>query len=610
MINRTKAALAATFLSALGAGAQAQSITSTQVISGLSRPIALTYAPGLFNRVFVAEQRGLPVSSSARLRMYDLNPATGALTFVSDYLTITNVSTGNEQGFLGVAFHPQYLTNGKLYVHFSNGLSAGATTVREYIANGTPATATTASPSAQDVIFTVAQPFTNHNGGWLSFGPDGYLYLALGDGGSANDPGGRAQNTFNLLGKILRFDIDGDDFPADTARDYRIPPTNPFASGASGAPEVYSFGIRNPWRNDIDPVTGDLYVADVGQNAWEEVNVLPLAAANGDNFGWRCLEADVLTGLCTPPPGTQPILLKYGHSSAVAPTFLTGCSLTGGMVYRGCAIPGLEGTYFFAEYCSNWIWSVKANAATNTFTDSTNRTSALVTAGVGSITSFGRDAYGELYIISQGGNIHKIVRNGGTAPADCNGNARPDCQEILDGSVADINGNAIPDTCDAPFASNLIDPANGATGVAVAPTLKWSASSNAVTYNVTVATDPGLTNVVASTTGLAATTWAVSPNLAQNTTYYWGVRGVNPNGNTASSPVSFSFTTIVPPPCPGDINGDGQRNTLDLTAFLGAFATCPGNPNYNANANLDTGDPCINTLDLTAFLGVFGTPCP
>jgi glucose/arabinose dehydrogenase len=613
VINRTKAALAAILVSAFGAAtASAQNLTTQQVISGLSRPVFLTSAPGLFNRVFVVEQRGQPAATSARLRMYDLNPTTGALTFVSDFLTITNVSTGNEQGFLGVAFHPQYLTNGKLYVHFSNGLSAGATTIREYIANGTPATATTASPSAQDVIFSVAQPFTNHNGGWMSFGPDGLLYLALGDGGSANDPGNRAQNTSNLLGKILRFDVNGDDFPADPAKDYRIPPTNPFASGVGGAPEVYLFGVRNPWRNDIDPVTGDLYIADVGQDAWEEVNVIPLSAANGRNFGWRCLEGFNATGLCTAPAGTQPPLLVYGHVSAVAPTNLTGCSLSGGMVYRGCAIPGLEGTYFFMDYCNNWIWSVKANAATNTFTDSTNRTAQLVTAGVANITSFGRDAYGELYIISQtGGNIHKIVRGAGApAPANCDGDGRPDCQEILDGSAQDLNSNAVIDTCEAPFVSNLSTPANAATGVAVNPTLTWTASSNALTYNVTVATDAGLTNVVASTTGLVGTSWSVSPNLSQSTTYFWGVQGVNPNGNTASNPGTFSFTTITPPPCLGDLNNDGQRNTSDLTNFLGAFGKCPGDSGYTALADLDTANPCINTADLVAFLGVFGVPCP
>ncbi|MFM9958003.1 MAG: PQQ-dependent sugar dehydrogenase [Phycisphaerales bacterium] len=613
MINRTRAAIAAMLVSVCGVAASGQNITSVQVLSGLSRPIFLTHAPGLFNRVFVAEQRGSSgVSNQAIVKMYSLNPTTGALTFVSNFMTLSSVSTGSEQGLLGLAFHPQYLTNGKVYAHFSNQLSAGATTIREYIANGAPASATTASPSAQDVIFTAAQPFSNHNGGWMSFGPDGFLYLALGDGGSGNDPGNRSQNTFNILGKTLRFDVNGDDFPGDTAKDYRIPGTNPFANGAAGLPEIYSFGLRNHWRNDIDPVTGDLYIADVGQNAREEVNVTTLAGANGKNYGWRCLEGTLNTGLCgSIPGGTQVPLLEYDHSSGIAPTFSTGCSITGGMIYRGCAIPDLNGTYFFADVCTNFIFSVKANVATNTFSSPINQTVPLGSAAAaGSIVSWGRDAYGELYICSLNGSIHKIVRTGGTAPADCNGNTRPDCQEIRDGSVADLNTNAVPDTCESPFAFNLSSPANGASGVAVNPTLTWAPSSNAITYNVTVATDAGLTNVVASTTGLAGTSWNVTPNLNQGVTYFWGVRGINPNGNTASNPASWTFTTVPPPPCPGDLNGDGQRNVADLTVLLGAFSTCPGDAGYVAAANIDAGDPCINTADLVQFLGTFGVPCP
>lgn len=607
----------------LAAPAGAQTITSQQVITGLTRPIYLTHAPGLFDRIFVVEHRGSGgVAGNAAVKIYSLP----SYTFVSTFLTVTGVSTGNEQGLLGLAFHPNYLTNGKLYVHYNSSASAGATMVAEYIANGTPATATTASLGPNGVIFTQSQPQSNHNGGWMSFGPDGYLYLALGDGGNANDTGtghhatiGNGQDINTNLGKILRFDVDGDDFPGDANRDYRIPPTNPFAGAIPGNDEIWAYGLRNPWRNDFDPATGDLYIADVGQNIWEEVSLQPAdinGSMGGRNYGWRCFESDAVFntngGLCQPyGVGNIPILLKYGHASSVAPTFRTGISITGGLVYRGCAIPGLQGTYFFADYGSNWIYSVQANPATNTFVNGTDRTAALVTGGVGNITSFGRDAYGELYIVSQGGNIHKIVRNGGTAPPDCNSNGRPDCQEILDGSVADANSNTVPDTCELPFAISLTTPPNGATNQSLTPLLKWTDSSNASSYSVKVATDPGLTNIVDSASGLGSSAYVVTGGaLAAGQTYYWGATAVNANGSTPSTPTAFSFTTTPPAPCQGDINGDGQRNTSDLTLLLGAFGTCPGNPLYNAAANLDPGDPCINTGDLVAFLGVFGIPCP
>lgn len=568
-------------VAAFGSAAHAQLITAQPVISGLTRPVYVTHAPGDASRIYVVEQRGSGgVANAAAVKIYGLPN----YNLIGTMFTVSPVSTSNEQGLLGMAFHPNYASNGKIYVHYSNQSSAGATTIAEYVANGTPLTATTASLGPNGVIFTVAQPFTNHNGGWMQFGPDGLLYLALGDGGSANDPGARAQNTFNLLGKILRFDVDGDDFPGDANKDYRIPAGNPFANGVSGVPEVYSFGVRNPWRNDIDPVNGALYIADVGQNAWEEVNVLPLTAANGKNFGWRCLEADVLTGLCTPPSGTQPILLKYGHASSVAPTFLTGCSLTGGVVYRGSAIPELDGTYFFAEYCSNWIFGVNADPATNTYTNPFNYSTKLVRPNVGNIVSFGRDAANEVYIVSQGTFVHKIVR--------------------------DANNNNIGDGLELPFSFNLTSPANAATNESVTPTLVWTASSNALTYNVTVATDAGLTNVVASTTGLTGTSWVVSPALAAGQTYFWRSTAVNNTGSTLAGPSVFSFTTTPPAPCTGDINGDGFRNTADLTALLGAFGTCPGDGSYNAAADIAPADPCINTADLTTLLGVFGVPCP
>jgi len=603
----------------LAGGASAQSITSQQVISGIANPVWVTNAPGDYSRIFVCEQRQSGgVASAGAVKIYGLPNYNLIGTFVTQ-----TVATGDEQGLLGLAFHPNYATNGKVYIYYT---TSGADNLAVFQRNpGNPNQLLTPGT----IIFTQSDPATNHNGGWLKFGPDGYLYLSIGDGGGANDSGtghnatiGNGQDLNTCLGKILRFDVDGNNGPGGL---YGIPPTNPFAG--SGDPnirkEIWAYGVRNPWRNDFDPATGDLYIADVGQNIWEEIDVQP-ADINGNmggrNYGWRCFESDVSFnsngGLC-PAYGVNnvPILLKYGHSSAVAPTNLTGCSITGGMVYRGCAIPGLQGTYFFADYCNRWFFSVRANVAANTFSAATNWTSSLQNAGMGGITSFGRDAYGEIYITAghntTAGTVWKIVRNGGTAPADCNANGRPDCQEIMDGSVADANNNTIPDTCEAPFAMALMSPAPNATGVSLTPTLTWGTSSNAATYGVKVATDAGLTNVVASASGLGTLSYNVPGGaLSNGQTYYWGATATNANGTTNSVPFSQNFTTIAPPPCPGDINGDGQRNTADLTQLLGAFGTCRGDPNYNDNANLDAGDACINTSDLVALLGVFGVPCP
>lgn len=619
MINRFKAALAATAMAALSTTGMAQTLSSQQVITGIANPIWVTNPPGDFSRIFVVEQRQSGGTASAgAVKIYGLPN----YNLIGTFVTLT-VSTGDEQGLLGMAFHPNYASNGKVYLYYTVG---GQDTLAVFTRNpGNPNQLQTPGT----VIFQQTDPASNHNGGWMEFGPDGYLYLAIGDGGGANDSGsghieptGNGQNLTTCLGKILRFDVNGNNGPNGL---YGIPTTNPYANNPDTTirKEIWAYGLRNPWRNDFDPATGDLYIADVGQNLWEEVNVQP-ADINGNmggrNYGWRCFESDVSFnsngGTCPAyGVGNVPILLKYGHGTNVAPTNRTGCSITGGMVYRGCAIPGLEGTYFFADYCNKWVYSVRANVATNTYTAPTDRTTQVVNASMGLLTSFGRDAYGEIYITTghntTNGSVWKIVRGAGaTAPADCNGNTRPDCQEILDGSVADANSNTVPDTCEAPFASNLSSPANAATGVAVNPSLSWTASSNAATYNVTVATDAGLTNVVASTTGLAGTSWNVTPNLAQGTTYFWGVRSVNPNGNTASNPASWSFTTLTPPPCPGDLDGNGQRNVADLTAFLGTFGKCPGDAGYNAAANIDTGDPCINTADLVQFLGTFGVPCP
>jgi glucose/arabinose dehydrogenase len=289
-------------------------------------------------------------------------------------------------------------------------------------------------------IFAVTQPFSNHNGGWIGFSPnDGYLYYSMGDGGSGGDPGNRAQNKTELLGKMLRLDVDGTNGPNGL---YGIPDSNPFV-GESGRDEIWAYGLRNAWRCSFDRENGDLWIADVGQNAWEEINRQPGDSQGGENYGWRCYEGNNTFNTAGCPSASTLTFPVYTYARSGG-----NCSITGGVVYRGAFIPGLEGTYFFGDYCSSRIWTFSYDESGGV-TGFTERTGAL-SGGVSLVSSFGQDAYGEIYICSIGnGRIYKIVPVNGPF-ADCNGNGIEDAAEILDGSVADTNGNGIPDDCEAP----------------------------------------------------------------------------------------------------------------------------------------------------------------
>lgn len=430
MCHKIVRGLAGLFALGAAAGATAQ-VQFTQIATGFSRPIYVTAPAGDFARVFVVEQFS---STSGRVRIY--RPSNGA---ISTFLTITPVATGNEQGLLGLAFHPNFATNRKFYVNFTD--ANWTTTVREYqtFANNPDL----ADPSTARTILTISQPQDNHNGGWMSFGPDGMLYIASGDGGNFNDQGpghteetGNSQDiTGNLLGKMLRIDVDRDDFPADTGRNYGIPATNPFV-GRTGDDEIWAFGLRNPWRNSFDRQTGDLWIGDVGQDQWEEINAA-IGNPGGRNYGWRCMEGLNCTGLtgctCNATALTLPVHV-YQHAS-------NRCSITGGYVYRGCQNPALYGHYIFADYCTGEIFMRNS---------STGAVSTLVTLGFG-VTSFGEDAYGEIWATRQNGRLYKMTPAAGAPPfTDCNGNNRPDCWDLADGTATDRNGNGIPDSCDPP----------------------------------------------------------------------------------------------------------------------------------------------------------------
>ncbi|GMU83000.1 MAG: hypothetical protein AMXMBFR47_28710 [Planctomycetota bacterium] len=426
------------------ASSHGQTIASRLVVNGLVRPIYVTHSPGDYGRIFIIEKQG-------RIRIAQITPSGSYTLLPTPFLDIDAIVTGgttnnSEQGLLGLAFHPDYAANGRFYVNYTAVTGSGDTVVAEYTVSADP---NVANPTG-NIILTFDQPQANHNGGWIEFGPDGMLYVATGDGGNFNDqgsghtePGGNAQDiTSNLLGKILRINVNGDDFPADANRDYAIPADNPFV-GIEGDDEIWAFGLRNPWRPSFDRATGDLYIADVGQDVWEEINFQAAGAVPGRNYGWRCREGNVdfnFDSVCVGRTFTAPIWV-YQHVSGA-------CSITGGYVYRGCAIPSLEGHYFFADFCSSAIFSFRY---TGTIQNFTTRTTQLAPGGglsISTITSFGEDAYGELYICDQvGGEVFKIVPSG--APAtDCNGNGVDDQCEVLDGSAADADGDGVLDACE------------------------------------------------------------------------------------------------------------------------------------------------------------------
>jgi len=442
MLFRTSTlALAGLALLALSAVSQAQNppLDTIRVASGLSRPLFVTAPPGDTQRAFIVEQR-TNAPATGRIRILDIATNTLAAT---PYLSIAGVSSGDEEGLLGLAFHPDFATNGFFYVYYS---LSGNNTVRRYQADAPYATSTTADAASNTQVITFSHPSaSNHNGGWIGFGPDGYLYIGTGDGGSANDPPNNAQNLNSYLGKMIRIDVNGDDLPGDATRNYAIPSTNPFFGPTTGLDEIWSYGLRNPWRNAFDPATGQLYIADVGQNAWEEINVEP-ANTSGRNYGWRCTEGNNCTGLsgCTCGSGalTGPVHV-YNHSA--------GISISGGYVYRGSAICGLAGTYFFADYGTAAIWSFRYAGANNP--PITNRTGELAPGGgltINQITSFGTDGLGEIYICKRGsgsnGEVYKIVP--GTI-TDCNANGTHDGCDIQSGSSLDANTNGIPDECES-----------------------------------------------------------------------------------------------------------------------------------------------------------------
>jgi glucose/arabinose dehydrogenase len=348
-------------------------LTGRLVVAGLRAPLDLQSVPGDAERLYVVEQGG-------RIRI--VRNGQVAATFLD---IAGRLSSGGERGLLGLAFHPQFATNRRFFVNYTN--PAGDTHISEFRASSSDA----ADPASERILLEVGQPFANHNGGGLAFDNAGRLLIALGDGGSGGDPLNNGQKLGTLLGKILRIDV-------DAGSPYVVPADNPFRAMAGARPEIWAYGLRNPFRIAIDRPTGDLYIGDVGQNAVEEIDVDPGSRRGGLNYGWRITEGSRCfnpSSGCDTSGVTMPIY-EYSHGE--------GCSVTGGVVYRGCRIPALAGTYFFADYCSAFVRSLRF--ASGQATELRDWTAGL--RGIDSPTSFGLDAAGELYIVDQDGEIYRL----------------------------------------------------------------------------------------------------------------------------------------------------------------------------------------------------------
>jgi glucose/arabinose dehydrogenase len=370
-------AVATLLVALLTPGTVLGATTLTPVASGLSSPVLVTNAGDGSDRLFIVEQTG------------EIRVVKNGSLLPTPFLDLSGqISTGGERGLLGLAFHPSYETNGRFYVDFTR--TNGDTVINEYkVSSGNP---DVADPSTERRIITIGQPYANHNGGNIAFGRDGYFYIGMGDGGSGGDPGNRAQNLDSLLGKMLRIDVNG----TSAGHGYRIPASNPWV-GKPGRDEIWSRGLRNPWRWSFDRVNGTLWIGDVGQGRYEELDRGTPAQGygRGANYGWRVLEGTecylVRTG-CSRTAKTPPVL-QYSHAGGA-------CAVTGGFAYHGTASPALAGDYVFGDFCNGRIYTVRAGNA--------KLAKSLLLDTNLNISSFGEDEAGEIYVVDLGGTVYRL----------------------------------------------------------------------------------------------------------------------------------------------------------------------------------------------------------
>lgn len=354
------------------------------------RPVFLTTVPGAAGWLGVVAQDGMVLAVSQAQGGRD------AHTFLD--ITRRVSRQDNEEGLLGLAFHPRYAENRQLYVYYS-AANPRRSVISRFTARADPSAGSgqallSADPASERVVLEVAQPFSNHNGGMMAFGPDGFLYIGLGDGGAGGDPLGHGQNLGTLLGSILRIDVDRE----DAGLRYAVPRDNPFVRDApqqGSRGEIWAYGLRNPWRFSFDRATGDLWAADVGQSAWEEVDLI----RKGGNYGWNVMEGNhcYRPSIGCRTEGLESPLAEYDHGE--------GCSVTGGYVYRGKAIPELQGAYVYSDFCSGRVWALRSDGGKVT-------EQAVVAETKLSVSSFGEDADGELYVLAFDGVGVYRVREG------------------------------------------------------------------------------------------------------------------------------------------------------------------------------------------------------
>lgn len=544
-------------------------LTTVRVASGLARPLFVTAPSGDTTRIFIAEQFSV---TTGRVRIVNIPANTLNAT---PYLSILSVNTTNEEGLLGLAFHPDFyaapgnVNRGAFFVYYTSG---GNNHVVRYTATGQdPNDPTADAASAQTVIDFSHPGESNHNGGWIGFGPDGYLYIATGDGGGGCDSPGNAQNINSLMGKMHRLNVNADQNPgSSTVWGYVAAAGNPYI-GVAGLDEIWHYGLRNPYRDSFDRLTGELYIGDVGQNFREEISYAAAGVGN-INYGWDQREgfqcssggASGCTSGCSTVGRTNPIWDIAWNADAII----------GGYVYRGPLIPDLQGTYFFAEYGVARIWSFHYTGTPLTAGDVLNRTTELVPTGpvgglaINLITSFGEDANGELYICDRGsattGEVFKIVVN-------CTGASKS-------------------------FTSEPPANQNGTTG-------------QSVNMNVVVSGARGLTTYTWRKDGNVVGTDSPTLQLTNVSCHDNGVYTCTVTDQCGSALVSNPSTLSVTPLPAGDIEGDCDCDLVDIDTFVNVLLDVDADPGHVSRSDVN-GDTAVDAIDIQSLVDTIQNwPC-